>query len=322
MNDIESQHLADRAAIHDLLVRLALAQDARDWTTIGDCFTADAAYVHPGGELAGAEAIVGRTRVALTPLDASQHLLGTILVTVGESDASAVTYFQAQHVRRGLAGGDLYIIGGTYRDRLVRCADDRWRIEHRSQEYTWRDGNPDVIRRDTVAGEHRTRNHDLADEHAIRTLTASYTDAINRADIDDIAHVYDDEAVFTMMDRPSVVGRAAILETLRSTVARYQLIMQLVHSGVVQTDGDRARARWQVTELQIMNDGQPRFVAGRYEDEHVRRPDGWKFSRRTFTARYLGDIDFTSGARPDVLTAFPLWQIDRSSGHLDTEVIL
>lgn len=151
--------------------------------------------------------------------------------------------------------------------------------------------------------------HDLlADEHAIRTLTASYTDAINRAAVDDIAAVYDDEAVFTMMDRPSVVGRTAILETLRATVARYQLVMQLLHSGVVQIDGDRARARWQITELQIINDGNSRFVAGRYEDEHVRRDDGWKFARRTFTARYLGAPDLTSGALPDPPTLFPLWR--------------
>lgn len=148
---------------------------------------------------------------------------------------------------------------------------------------------------------------DLADDHAIRALSAAYTDAINRMDIDDIARVYDDEAVFTMMDRPSVFGRAAILDVLRATVARYQLLMQLLHSGVVQLDGDRARARWQITELQIPVDGQPRFVAGRYEDEYVRRVDGWKFARRTYTARYLGDPALTSGARPDAAVLFPLW---------------
>jgi ketosteroid isomerase-like protein len=149
--------------------------------------------------------------------------------------------------------------------------------------------------------------NDLADEQAIRTLTASYTDAINRMDINDIFHVYDEDAVFTMMDRPSVVGRAAILEILRTTVARYQVVMQLLHSGVVQLDGDRARARWQITEFQILADGQPRFIAGRYEDEHVRRADGWKFVRRTFTARYVGDVGLTSGVRPDASPLFPLW---------------
>lgn len=105
----------------------------------------------------------------------------------------------------------------------------------------------------------------------------------------DIAPVHDDDAVFTMMDRPSVTWREAVLDVLRSTVARYQLVMQLLHSAVVQIDGNRARARWQVAELQITVDGSPRFVAGRYEDELIRRAYGWKFARRTFTARYLGD---------------------------------
>ena len=153
MTDTESRRIADRAEIHDLLVTLALAQDARDWTTLGDCFTPDAAYVHPGGELVGVEPIVARTRTALTPLDASQHLLGTILVTVAETGASAVTYFQAQHVRRGTEGGDLYTIAGTYRDRLERCDDGRWRVAHRTHEYTWRDGNPAVTRRNTAPAE-------------------------------------------------------------------------------------------------------------------------------------------------------------------------
>lgn len=154
-----------------------------------------------------------------------------------------------------------------------------------------------------------TTNPHLDDEQAIRALTAAYTDAINRSDIDDVARVYDDDATFTMMDRPTVAGRGAILDTLRSTVVRYSMIMQLVHSGVVQVDGARARARarWQITEHQISLDGTARFVAGRYEDELVRRADGWKFSSRTFTARYLGAPDLSSGALPDRPVLFPLW---------------
>jgi len=148
---------------------------------------------------------------------------------------------------------------------------------------------------------------DLADEQAIRNLTAAYTDAINRFDIDDIAHVYDEHAAFTLLDRPTVVGRPAILEVLRATAARYQMIMQLIHSGIVQLDGDRARARWQITELQIPIEGRPRFVAGRYEDEHVRTTDGWRFTHRTFTARYIGETDLTSGVSADTPALFPLW---------------
>ncbi len=89
-------------------------------------------------------AIVGRARAALEPLDASQHLLGSILVTVEGDDARATSYFHAQHVRAGAPGGDLYVIAGTYRDRLRRGAEG-WEILERVQEYSWRSGNPEVI---------------------------------------------------------------------------------------------------------------------------------------------------------------------------------
>jgi SnoaL-like domain len=147
VNEHDLRRLSDRAAIHDLLVRLALAQDANDWVTLADCFQPDATYVHPGGQLAGVDAIVDRSRTGLGPLDASQHLVGTTLVTIGEHDATAISYFQAQHVRRGVAGGDLHIVAGTYRDRLVHDDDRVWRVAHRTQEYTWRYGNREVTRR-------------------------------------------------------------------------------------------------------------------------------------------------------------------------------
>jgi ketosteroid isomerase-like protein len=147
----------------------------------------------------------------------------------------------------------------------------------------------------------------VADELAIRNLTAAYTDGINRGDVDEAMRTYAEDSTFTMMDRPTVVGRPAITDVLRSTVARYQLITQLVHSGVVQVAGDRARARWQITELQVLADGSQRYVVGRYEDEHARQPDGWRFTSRTFVARYLGDIGLGDPVRPDAPTRFPIW---------------
>jgi len=143
VSDTDTDQLRARADIHDLIVRHALAQDDHDWDALAGCYLPDAVYVHPGGELFGVDAIIGRTRAALSQLDASQHLLGTIHATVAGEHAAAVTYFHAQHVRRGTPGGDLYVIAGTYRDRLARL-DGLWRIAHRTQHYTWRDGNPGV----------------------------------------------------------------------------------------------------------------------------------------------------------------------------------
>lgn len=146
MSDHRLQALQDRADIHEVVVAVAIAQDAHDWDSLAACFAADATYIHPKGELHGADAIVERSRGALSALDASQHLIGSISVSVDGDEGTATSYFQAQHVRADASAGSLFIIAGTYRDRLRRT-DGRWQIVERHQSYTWRDGNPEVVRR-------------------------------------------------------------------------------------------------------------------------------------------------------------------------------
>lgn len=85
----EVRRINDRSAIHDLIVRLVHAQDAHDWATLATCNAADATYEQPGGRLIGAEAIVERARIALTPLDASHHFVGSILVTLDPDDTDS-----------------------------------------------------------------------------------------------------------------------------------------------------------------------------------------------------------------------------------------
>lgn len=144
MSDVSE--LRARADVHDLLVRLALAQDANDWDTLTDCFDRDATDDHPGGRIEGAAAIVERSARALARLDASQHLVGSFLIELdGNDTATSTSYFQAQHVKHDTPGGDLLIIAGTYRDRLRRV-DGRWRVTHRTQEYSRRHGNPAVTK--------------------------------------------------------------------------------------------------------------------------------------------------------------------------------
>lgn len=136
--------LTDRDEITDRIARLAHAQDAKDWDAVALAYTDSAVYVHPGGRLDGVAAIVDRTRSALQSLDASQHLIGSISVDVEGDAATSVAYFQAQHLRDGTPGGDLYTIAGSYADRWQRTADG-WRIEKRTQAYHWRSGNRDVV---------------------------------------------------------------------------------------------------------------------------------------------------------------------------------
>ncbi len=127
-------------------MRYARALDTHDWALLERLFVADARYTFPGGESDTVSAIVDRCANALTRLDASQHMLGNIEVVVDGDTATTIVYFQAQHVKLGTPGGDLFIIAGTYCDVAVRTPDG-WRIAHRTQTYTWRDGNPAVVMR-------------------------------------------------------------------------------------------------------------------------------------------------------------------------------
>ena len=140
------QRLTDRQEIAELCVRYATALDTKDWGLLESCFARSPVFVHPGGRLAGFPAILERTKAALAPLTATQHLLGTIVAEVDADTARSVCYFQAQHVRAGTPGGETYIIAGSYADTLTRTAGG-WRIAERVQAYIWRGGNRAVVAR-------------------------------------------------------------------------------------------------------------------------------------------------------------------------------
>lgn len=146
VGDLVLARIVDREQVRDVLVRCAIAQDQHDWEAYADCFHPEAVYRHPKGRIDGAEGIVERSRGALEALDSSQHLVGSIAVTIDGAAATSTCYFHAQHVRLGTPGGDLFVIAGTYQDTMTR-RDGRWRISERVQTYSWRDGNPDVVRR-------------------------------------------------------------------------------------------------------------------------------------------------------------------------------
>jgi 3-phenylpropionate/cinnamic acid dioxygenase small subunit len=140
------QELRDQREIEALLSRYASALDARDWERLESCFTETAVADYGGllGRREGAGSIVAACRSVLEPLDASQHLIGTIEIQLGGDEARSQCAFQAQHVRRRVEGGANFTVGGHYRDELVRTPAG-WRIHRRELVATWHDGNPRVV---------------------------------------------------------------------------------------------------------------------------------------------------------------------------------
>ena len=140
-----TNELQDRIEIAEGLARYAHALDERDWKRLASCFTDDAVGDYgPIAQCQGYAQIEALCRRSLEPLDASQHLVGSIEIELSGDSARSRCALQSQHVKRGCEGGDNYIIGGTYRDEWVRTPEG-WRIRRRELRVSWTEGNPKVV---------------------------------------------------------------------------------------------------------------------------------------------------------------------------------
>ena len=136
----------DEKAIIDLTIAYTWALDERRFDDLRTIFAADATADLAGVQCAGIEAIIARIRGALMKVDASQHVISNQQVRVDGDTATCRCYLVGQHIKRGLPGGEHFIMSGTYSDRLARTVDG-WRITERSLEILWTEGNPAVAGR-------------------------------------------------------------------------------------------------------------------------------------------------------------------------------
>jgi hypothetical protein len=124
---------------------------------------------------------------------------------------------------------------------------------------------------------------------AINQLAAAYADAVSRGRIAEACLTYADDGELHSPTTAPAIGRAAVIETITRTCASLEFVFQTVHQGLVQIDGDVARARFPITEwARRMSDARPIQFLGVYDDECARTPQGWRFSRRTLVPRTIG----------------------------------
>jgi hypothetical protein len=136
----------DEQAIIDLAIAYTWALDTKQLDQLRSIFAPDATADLHGVHCDGVDAIIARIERPLSRLDATQHLVGNHQVRVEGDTATHRCHLQSQHLRRGTPGGDNFLIGGTYEDRLARRPDG-WRITHRTMTAVWTAGNPAVIGR-------------------------------------------------------------------------------------------------------------------------------------------------------------------------------
>jgi len=149
---------------------------------------------------------------------------------------------------------------------------------------------------------------EACDVLAINHLAAAYADAVSRGDVVEACETYAVDGELRSPTTKPAIGRRAVTETITATTAGLEFVFQTVHQGLVQVDGDTARARFPITEwARRASDARPIQFLGVYEDECVRTSEGWRFARRTLLPRTMGRPEGLNGrvVPIDALTEWP-----------------
>lgn len=129
---------------------------------------------------------------------------------------------------------------------------------------------------------------DIADELAIRDLAQRFTDAVNRRSPTEMAALFAPDGRWNVPGVDETVGHDAIAARLTGLLGQFTHLVQLLHSGVVDLHGDRATARWYLTEHGRDPEGAGALFIGYYEDDLERHDGAWRFASRTFAFLYRG----------------------------------
>jgi hypothetical protein len=143
---IRAEDLGTRLAVEDVVVRMFVATDERDWATVEDCFT-DPFMLDMTSMVGGSPTSMTPRRVAnawaegFRPLDRVHHQVGNFQTTVDGLSAVVRCYGVAFHHRVGVVAGlKSRIFVGTYELRLAAKADC-WKISELKFKLKFIDGN-------------------------------------------------------------------------------------------------------------------------------------------------------------------------------------
>jgi SnoaL-like domain len=137
---------------------------------------------------------------------------------------------------------------------------------------------------------------EACDVLAITHLAAAYAEAVSRGQVAEACLTYAEHGELHSPTTEPAIGRAAVTSTITKSCATLEFVFQTVHQGLVEVDGDTARARFPITEwARRTSDARPIQFLGIYDDECVRTPAGWRFSRRTLVPRTMGRPDGLNG---------------------------
>ena len=147
MNE-ELDVLLEKDQIGEVVTRLFVRTDQRDWAGVRECF-ADRVLFDMTSLAGGEPALQTPAQIAsgweqgLKPLAAVHHQMGNLLVHVHGQDADAFCYATASHWLPNPTGANSRTFVGSYDFHLVELAG-RWRIDRFRFNLKYIEGNKDL----------------------------------------------------------------------------------------------------------------------------------------------------------------------------------
>lgn len=123
---------------------------------------------------------------------------------------------------------------------------------------------------------------DLGDRSAIIDLTHAYCWALDTHRWDELRDVFLPEAR-AVLGGSDLHGIDDIIARVRRALSPLDDSQHMVSTHQIRLDGDRATCRCYLhaQHVRLAAEGGPNYVvAGRYEDQLVRTPQGWRIARR------------------------------------------
>lgn len=139
----------DRDAIAELVGRLGLLVDGRDWPSLETLFSeeVDLDYSSLTGEepqrVAASDLIAG-WRENLGRLESTHHLIANVVIEIDGDAAAVAANVTATHVLENPGGGPLWTLGGRY-DIEARRTPGGWCISGLALTVRWTSGNQAIM---------------------------------------------------------------------------------------------------------------------------------------------------------------------------------
>jgi SnoaL-like domain len=149
ISDSTTAELKDRLEIVELINRMVLLLDSRDWDALEHLFT-DTVYNDrtslTGGEpeTLGVAEFVGGWRYLMANLDAVHHLVTNHVINLDGDRAVCTANMQGTHVLANPSGGAMWTVGGRHDYQVTRTSDG-WRISGITFTIQWATGNQNIV---------------------------------------------------------------------------------------------------------------------------------------------------------------------------------